>query len=110
MLVDWEYDVSSGGLGAYREGLNREGCKGGPGLRTLEPGADLIVRLEQRETPTREFCLTVLDEAGEVLGTTGFQSHEQLHIIPPQGSVGMGAYVAPEDEVLISSFTVKPAL
>ena len=102
-LVDWEFDVKAGGQGYYRDALNRNDAFGHTG-RSLHPGDRLIVRLEQTEKPQRAFRLTVLGEAGETIATTGFQSHERLSTLVPQGAVGMSAYVAPGDAIRFFSF------
>ncbi len=108
ILVDWEYNLRGGG-GYYRDALNKDGASGGQVGRTIALGQNLVARLEQRETPTRAFCLTLLDDVGELIATTGFQSHEQLSAVAARGSVGMGALVSPTDAIRINSFSVEPS-
>ncbi len=106
LLVDWEYDLASGGEGAYRPAHNRRGCSGGEPGTSVPPETVLIARLEQRETPERAFCLTLLDEGGRLLGTTGFQAAQALETVTASGAAGFGAYVAKGDEVRVYSFKV----
>lgn len=105
-LIDWEFDVKEGGEGYYREALNR-GRASGKARQPLQPGDRLTLRLEQKEKPQRAFCLTVLNEAGQVIATTGFQSNPKLSAVAQKGGVGIGAFVAPGDAVQFFSFSAE---
>ena len=108
VLLDWEYNVTSGGVGLYRAGLNKSGGSGGTGF-TLTAGTPYHIVLDQNGEDN-SFRLSVYDASDKLMATTGFQSNAALRAVGPSGAVGFGGTAATRrDENMIEVFDFEVA-
>jgi hypothetical protein len=87
LLLDWEYNVYSGGAGLYRTALNSAGASGATG-QALSVSAPYTMKFEQ-DMDLNAFKFSVYTSTGTLLATSGFQTHLSLADIA-MGGVGFG--------------------
>lgn len=91
-LLDWEYNVSTGGLGFYRTAENSSGASGTTGHILA---SDAIYQLNLESTSENEFRFTILNANGDLIASSGFQTSANLQsAVDPYGQVGFGGYAA----------------